>query len=453
MAYRRALEKPGLILPILVTQLTLSCTSEEIVTVEPSFVAVRPGDVSATVGERVQLVGMVHDERNFPLSGAELVWSSADTSIATVDSLGLVTARAPGEVTISATFRHVTGEATVVVLRGPSVVVVPSSLTLYTAPGAALPPQVVAVSNGGGGALGQLVSEVSYVGGAQGWLGSTLASATAPTSLTLRVSPEQLAAGSHRASVSITSLTDAEPAQVDVVVNVAGFEVGHTGGATTVAESGTTDEISVVLSSPPSAPVMLLASSSDAGEVTVTPASLRFTRDDWDRAQTFTVRGADDIDDDGDQISTVSISVDGQQSPDAYDVLPARTVSVTTVDDDEPPSLVVVESDGSTVVSENNTTDDFTVALAAPIASNVVVEITSSNLWEVGVMSTMYLTFTPAAWNVPQAVTLVGINDFWRDGDRLVNVTIRVLDFYSDDRYDGLSKVVVVRNIDNDGGG
>jgi hypothetical protein len=342
----------------------------------------------------------------------------------------------------------VKGEAKVEVLRGPFVAVVPASVTLYASPGAAVAPQVVAVSNGGGGRLEQLATGVTYVSGADGWLDPTLTSATAPTSLTLRIDPAGLAAGTHRATVAVSSVGEADPAQVDVVLNVAGFEVREIGPGTSVAESGTTAEIGVMLSSPPSAPVVLNVTTSDPTEVIVSPTSLRFGTDNWDREQSITVRGADDIDDDGDQVSTVSVTVDGAQSPDAFDVLPARTVSVTTVDDDDTPSLVVLESGGTTVVRETSTRDDFTVALATPIVSNVVLEITTSDPGEVGVVSTRYLTFTPVDWNVPQTVTVIGIPDFWRDGDQWATITIRVLDFYSDDRYDTLFETLQVLNED-----
>lgn len=418
--------------------------------VEPSFVAVTPADVSAVEGDQVQLTGEVHDDENHALVGPALEWSSSDTSIATVDSLGLVTARSAGEVSILARFENVTGKSTVEVLRGPFVVVVPASLTLYMSPGAAPAPQVVAVSNGGAGTLAQLTAEVAYTGERQGWLRPTLASATAPTSFTLVVEPEGLGAGAHGATVSVAPLARGDPADVAVVVNVAGFQVRPTGPGTSVVESGTTDQIGVVLSSQPSASVVLLASVSDPTEANVSPAFLRFTRANWDREQSFTVRGADDIEDDGDQVGTVSISVDGAESPDEYEALPARTASVTTVDDDEPPSLLVVESLGSTVVSEGNTTDDFTVALAAPIGANVLLEVTTSNPFEVRVLSSMYLTFTPADWNVPQTVTVIGINDLFGDGDQWATITIRVLDIYSDDRYDGLFRTVLVRNVDDE---
>ncbi|MGE0158632.1 MAG: Ig-like domain-containing protein [Gemmatimonadales bacterium] len=444
------MEKRGLTLSILAIACVTACTSEEIVMVEPSFVAVTPADVSAIEGEQVQLVGAVHDDRRNALVGPALEWSSADSSIASVDAHGLVTARSPGEVAIRARFDDVTGEAKVVVLQGPFVVVVPASLTLYMAPGAAPPQQVVAVSNGGAGTLEQLVTEVAYEGEARGWLRSTLAAPTAPTSFTLRVEQDGVASGRYAATVSVASLARGGSADVDVVVNVAGFQVQQTGGGTSVAESGTTDQISVVLSSQPSAPVVLLAAASDPTEATVSPASLRFTRSDWNRPQSITVRGVDDIDDDADQVSTVSLTVDGAQSPDAYEALPPRTVSVSTVDDDEPPSLVVVESGGSTVVTEGNTTDAFTVALAAPIAANVVLEVTSTTPWEVGVISSMYLTFTPGGWNVPQTVTVIGIDDFFLDGDQWATIVVRVLDVYSDDRYDTLYRNVLVRNVDDE---
>jgi hypothetical protein len=435
---------------MLASLLALSCTSEEILLVEPASVVVTPPDVSAIEGEQVQLIGMVHDDQNRPLAATDLVWSSADSSIASVDGLGLVTARSPGAVKIRARFEDVTGEAQVEVLRGPFTVVVPTSFTLYTSPGAAPPPQVVAVSNGGAGTLEQLFTEVAYDGAAQGWLLPTLTSDTAPTSLTLRVEPTGLVGGSHSGSVRVASLARGNPAEVDVVVNVAGFAARPTGPGTSVTEGGGTDQISVVLSSQPSAPVVLLATASDPTEVTVTPASLRFTRSNWDREQSFTVRGADDIDDDGDQVSTVSITVDDAESPDAYEALAAQTVPVTTVDDDAAPSVVVVESLGSTVVTESFTTDAFTVALAAPIASAVVIEVVSNVPWEVGVLAPTVLTFTPGNWNVPQTVTVMGINDFFFDGDQLVTVTARVIDILSDDRYDSLYRDVVVRNVDDE---
>jgi hypothetical protein len=49
------------------------------------------------------------------------------------------------------------------------------------------------------------------------------------------------------------------------------------------------------------------------------------------------VTGVDDAVDDGDQGSTVTITVNDPASDDRYDSLPDRTVTVTTVDDDPAP--------------------------------------------------------------------------------------------------------------------
>ena len=113
MAYRRILDNRALTRAILAALFTMSCTSQEIVTVQPSFISVTPADVSAVEGEQVQLVGLVQDDEDRPLEGRHLEWSSSDPTIASVDSVGLVTARSPGEVVIRARFQHVMGEATV----------------------------------------------------------------------------------------------------------------------------------------------------------------------------------------------------------------------------------------------------------------------------------------------------------------------------------------------------
>ena len=79
-----------------------------------------------------------------------------------------------------------------------------------------------------------------------------------------------------------------------------------------------------------------------------------------------------------------------------------------------------------------------------------MIEVVTTNGFEVGVLSAAYLTFTPANWNVPQTVTVIGINDFFFDGDRQVPVIVRVLDIYSDPRYATLARSVLVTNLDNE---
>src|SRR5690606_38855099 len=68
--------------------------------------------------------------------------------------------------------------------------------------------QQVNVVNGATGVLdGLAVGDISYSGGATGWLAATLSSSTAPASLVLRPSTTDLAPGSYTATVPLTAPT------------------------------------------------------------------------------------------------------------------------------------------------------------------------------------------------------------------------------------------------------
>ena len=91
----------------------------------------------------------------------------------------------------------------------------------------------------------------------------------------------------------------------------------------------------------------------------------------------------------------------------------------------------------------------FLVALGAPPTSDVTIPVNSGNLAEATV-STTSLTFTPANWNVPQVVTITGVDDAARDGD--ISYTIVLGTAASVDLvYNGVDPAdVAVVNSDND---
>ena len=62
--------------------------------------------------------------------------------------------------------------------------------------------------------------------------------------------------------------------------DTAGFTIAETGGATAVAESGTTDTFTIVLNAQPASDIVLAITSSDTGEATVT-STLTFTNGNW----------------------------------------------------------------------------------------------------------------------------------------------------------------------------
>ena len=230
--------------------------------------------------------------------------------------------------------------------------------------------------------------------------------------------------------------------------DVAGFTIVEEGGVTATSEAGATDTFTVVLDAQPLTDVVFDVSSGDPGEGAVDLATLTFTNANWDTPQTVTVTGVDDALADGNQTYDITIGVDAANSDDAFDLLADQTVSVDNVDDDTA-SLIVAQTDGNTITSEDATTDTFTVALGAQPASDVVVNIVSSDLSE-GTVNTSQLTFTNANWNSPQTVTVTGVDDNLIDGNQLFTVTISVVDASSDDDFDGLSQVVNAQNTDND---
>jgi uncharacterized protein YjdB len=78
-------------------------------------VTVSPASSSIQVGATAQLTAVTRDASNNVLSGRAVVWTSASTSIATVNSTGLVTAVGGGTTNITASSEGVTGQSTVTV--------------------------------------------------------------------------------------------------------------------------------------------------------------------------------------------------------------------------------------------------------------------------------------------------------------------------------------------------
>ena len=101
----------------------------------PSAVAVTPDTVVlSALGQTAQLAAEVRDQIGRVMEGGPIVWSSADTTVAAVDTAGSVTAIGGGATTIAATAGEVSGTAVVTVMQSAGSVVV-SPLADTVAPG------------------------------------------------------------------------------------------------------------------------------------------------------------------------------------------------------------------------------------------------------------------------------------------------------------------------------
>ena len=98
----------------------------------PATVSVTPDPVALTaLGRTVQLSAEVRDQAGRVMEGVPVAWSSADTTVAGVDSAGLVTAVGSGTTTITAAAGEASGEALVTVMQSAgSVVVRPAADTV-----------------------------------------------------------------------------------------------------------------------------------------------------------------------------------------------------------------------------------------------------------------------------------------------------------------------------------
>src|SRR5204863_211053 len=154
-------------------------------------------------------------------------------------------------------------------------------------------------------------------------------------------------------------------------------------------------------------------SSSNTAEGTVSTSLLTFTTANWNVAQTVTVTGQDEFIDDGNIAYTI-VTGAASSSDSNYNGLNASDVSATNTDNDTA-GITVTPTSGLTT-SEAGSDVTFDVVLQSQPTSNVTIAISSNDLSE-GTVSTSLLTFTPANWNVAQTVTVSSVDDVIVDGD------------------------------------
>ncbi len=243
-------------------------------------------------------------------------------------------------------------------------------------------------------------------------------------------------------------LVVADVAVTNIDNDSAGFTIAPTVGLSTT-ETGGSAEFTIVLNSQPTASVSINLSSSDLTEGTVAPASVTFTPSNWNAPQSATVTGVDDLVADGDQPFTIVTSAASSGDP-GYHGRPVPDVPVTNIDNDT--AGFIIHPSSGLITSEAGGVALFTVTLTSQPTANVTIPLSSSDTSE-GTVSPASLVFTPANWNVPQAVTVTGVDDTLKDGNQpYFAVTGPAMS--TDSGYSGLNPPdAAVINIDNDSPG
>jgi hypothetical protein len=82
---------------------------------------------------------------------------------------------------------------------------------------------------------------------------------------------------------------------------------------------------------------------------------------------------------------------------------------------------ITVTPSSGLITTEGGGTDTFTVVLDVPPTDDVTIDLSSSDTNE-GTVSPSTLTFTPANWDVPQLVTVTGVDDNSLDGNQAYTI-------------------------------
>ncbi len=202
----------------------------------PTTIAVAPDTVALTaLGQTAQLAAEVRDQAGRMMAGVPVAWSSADTTVAAVDSAGVVTAAGSGATTITAAAGEASGDAWVTVMQSAgSVVVSPPADTI--APGDTL--RLIAEAFD---ANGHPVEETEF-----SWASSD--------TLVAAVDDAGLVRGVAEGRATITAMAGEAQGTSEITVENPGPRVGFT-AAVAYALEGEAVVLEVVVDEPPESPI------------------------------------------------------------------------------------------------------------------------------------------------------------------------------------------------------
>lgn len=253
----------------------------------------------------------------------------------------------------------------------------------------------------------------------------TTANYNVPQTVTVTgASDDDVADASTMISLAATGVTTRDVA-IDVTDDDIQAIVSNPASTLGVVEGGTS-QLALSLAFRPTAPVTLSVNSLDPTAATVLPNTVTFSTSNYAVPQMVTVSGVQDAD-----------AVPDLTTVRADSALLGLTKDVT-VNVSEDDTLAIEASTPTVAVTEGGMTT-FTVRLTAQPAAETTVAVTRSNP-SISASPTP-LTFTTANWNMPQTVTVRGIEDPNLVGEA-AQVTLSST---------GLASVIVAVNVtDND---
>lgn len=204
-------------------------------------VTVAPQDSTLSQGDSVTMRVSVLDSLSAPVPGVPVSITNLTPGLVAVSATRHVRALtgSPGGQALVAAAIHGAADTLRLIIPAPGSPAIglnPTSITFTTTAGASDPaPQTVSVTNAGIGSLTGLSAAISYVSGTPGWLGASLSTTTAPSTLTLTTTQGALPAGTYTATVTVSSTVPGvapQPVNVTLQINP-GPAIGLASHATT----------------------------------------------------------------------------------------------------------------------------------------------------------------------------------------------------------------------------
>ncbi|MET0596145.1 MAG: calcium-binding protein, partial [Polyangiaceae bacterium] len=215
-------------------------------------------------------------------------------------------------------------------------------------------------------------------------------------------------------------------------------------------EPGGTAKFTVVLATAPTDNVTIPLASRSMTEGRVSePAggSLTFTPMNWSIAQTVTVTGVDDMVADGNVPYAIRFTP-ATSGDMRYSQRTASDVFLTNIDDDSA-GVTVTAAPNLTTSEAGGTPTTFTIVLNKAPTAGVSFVVRSSNTDE-GTASPGAIQFSTENWNVPQTVTLTGVQDNLADGNQVYAIIIDSAQSSDTDYSNILVDPVIVTNLDDE---
>jgi len=207
-----------------------------------------------------------------------------------------------------------------------------------------------------------------------------------------------------------------------------------------IREGGAPASVSIRLTTPPTAgSVVNLSIDNDRTgldqQEIISPSTLSFNDTNWNSPQTITVTAVDDILIDGDLYYNLVVAV-ANSTDSAYATIPNTNISVINRDNDVPtgnPGVTFSPSPGSGLAtSESGGQVTINVVLNSMPSADVTINFVSNDpnegLIQVGQnqQQSAQLVFTRQNWNMPQSITVVGVDDNYVDGGRNYSILTEI---------------------------